>query len=138
MSHTHRVLLCVRLTCGLIIFKVAFYISEMVKCKDSFLLMDYAFWSIFKIIVLSYMEAISGGHLSNFLNLQLIVPINRLYLWRFSIITLLSGNLAALNVPGLIIIMFKDQTISFKLWLCLIKKTKFIIWVANTYQIYIN
>ena len=117
--------------------------EKMVKCTDTckytFLLMDYAFWSIFKTIkVLSYMEAFSGDHLSIFfLNLQLIVPIYRLYLWRFSITCILSGNLAALNIPGLIIIMFKDQRVSCKLWICLIRKAKLIIWVAKTNQIHI-
>lgn len=101
--------------------KLLFHILENGQTYGSmFLLIDYAFWSIFKTTkILNYMEVIAGDHLSTlFLSpVNSIVAVYGLYLWkkqwRNSALFVLSGNLAALNTPGGIIITFKDRSRSF-------------------------
>lgn len=56
---------CVRLKCDLVIFKVISHLGNSQVHWWTFLLMGYAFWSIFKTIkVLDYMGVITGAHLS--------------------------------------------------------------------------
>lgn len=117
-TQAQSMLHCIKLTCHVVRLSSKLLLhtlenGQMHRC--TFLLTDYAFWSIFKTIkVLNYMEVITGAYLSKlFLSpVNSIVPKDGLYLWkeqwRDSVLLILSGNVAALNIPRGIIIMLKD------------------------------